>query len=101
MKSRTSFFNLTAFRKNITRFAPVWALYTVFLLLVLFAISDQESGYMARDVIMITRLAGMGNLLYAGVVAMCLFGDLYKTRLCCALHAFPVRREGWLLTNIA
>jgi len=101
MKSRTSFFNLTAFRKNITRFAPVWALYTVFLLLILFGISDQETGYMAQDVLMITRLAGVGNLLYAGIVTMCLFGDLYKGRLCNALHAFPMRREGWLLTNIA
>lgn len=101
MKSRTSFFNLTVFRKNITRFSPVWALYTVFLLLVLFGISGQETDYMARDVIYITRLAGIGNLLYAGIVAMCLFGDLYKGRLCNALHAFPMRREGWLLTNIA
>lgn len=56
---------------------------------------------MARDILEITRLACWGNLLYAGIVAMCLFGDLYKTRLCCALHAFPMRREGWLLTNIA
>ena len=101
MKSRTSFFNFTAFRKNITRFTPIWALYTVFLLLILFGISDQEPGYMARHILMITRLAGLGNLLYAGVVAMCLFGDLYKGRLCNALHAFPLRREGWLLTNIA
>ena len=101
MKSRTSFFNFTAFRKNITRFTPIWALYTVFLLLILFGISDQEPGEMARYILIITRLAGLGNLLYAGVVAMCLFGDLYKGRLCNALHAFPMRREGWLLTNIA
>lgn len=101
MKSRTSFFNFTAFRKNITRFTPIWALYTVFLLLILFGISDQEPGEMARYILIITRMAGIGNLLYAGVVAMCLFGDLYKGRLCNALHAFPLRREGWLLTNIA
>ena len=102
MKSRTSFFNLTAFRKNITRYWPVWALYTVFLLLVLLGISEQQSDYMARDVVMvITRLACIGNLIYAGVVTLCLFGDLYKGRLCNALHAFPMRREGWLLTNIA
>ena len=102
MKSRTSFFNLTAFRKNITRYWPVWELYTVFLLLVLLGISEQQSDYMARDVVMvITRLACIGNLLYAGVVTLCLFSDLYKGRLCNALHAFPMRREGWLLTNIA
>lgn len=101
MKSRTSFFNLTAFRKNITRFAPVWALYTVFLLLLLFGISGNEQASMARNVLAIMQLAGVGNLIYAGIVAMCLFGDLYKTRLCSALHAFPMRREGWLLTNIA
>ncbi len=101
MKSRTSFFNLTALRKNITRYWPVWALYTAFLLLVLFGISNQVTDYMAQDVVVITRLAGIGNLLYAGVVTLCLFGDLYKSRLCNALHAFPTRREGWLLTNIA
>lgn len=102
MKSRTSFFNLTALRKNITRYWPVWALYTVFLLLVLLGISEQGADYMARDVAMvITRLACIGNLLYAGVVTLCLFSDLYKGRLCNALHAFPMRREGWLLTNIA
>ena len=101
MKSKTSFFNLTALKKSILRFAPVWALYSVFLLLILFAISGQKPVHMARDILEITRLACWGNLLYAGIVAMCLFGDLYKTRLCCALHAFPMRREGWLLTNIA
>ena len=101
MKSRTSFFNLTAFRKNITRYWPVWALYTVFLLLILLGISEQQSDYMARDVVMLTALACVGNLIYAGVVTLCLFGDLYKGRLCNALHAFPMRREGWLLTNIA
>ena len=101
MKLRTSFFNLTAFRKNITRYWPVWALYTVFLLLILLGISEQGADFMARDVVMITTLAGIGNLIYAGVVTLCLFGDLYKGRLCNALHAFPMRRDGWLLTNIA
>ena len=38
MKSRTSFFNGTVLKKDITRFAPVWALHTVFLLLSIFSI---------------------------------------------------------------
>ena len=29
MKSKTSFFNATVFRKDITRFAPLWALYLI------------------------------------------------------------------------
>ena len=35
MPSRTSFFNPTLFWKNVTRFWPVWALYTVIWVIVL------------------------------------------------------------------
>ena len=38
MKSRTSFFSPTVFRKDLTRFAPVWVLYGVGLLLALLVI---------------------------------------------------------------
>ena len=101
MKSRTSFFNLTAFRKTLTRFAPVLALYTVLLLLVLFGLSGQSGSAIAEDILQLMQVTAWSSLIYAGVVAMFLFGDLYNTRLCNALHAFPMRREGWLLTNIA
>ena len=33
MKSKTSFFNKTVFKKNLTRFAPVMAVYTLCLIL--------------------------------------------------------------------
>ncbi len=101
MKSRTSFFNPTAFKKTITRFAPVWVLYTVFLLMVLFGIRDERPVFMARDVVDLMEATCWGNLIYAAIVALYLFGDLYNSRLCNALHAFPTRREGWLLTNLA
>lgn len=39
------------------------------------------------------------NLMYAMVCAFFLFGDLFKGRLCNALHAFPVRRESWFATH--
>ena len=100
MQSRTSFFNLTALRKNMIRFAPVWALYSVFLLLILFAVGGEKASNIANSIVVITAAAGWANFFYSGTVAMCLFGDMYKTRLCSALHAFPLRREGWLLTNI-
>lgn len=98
MKSRTSCFNTTVFKKNITRFAPVWVLYTVFLLLFLFGLSRKPARF-AWD--LAESLGGMAwlNLFYAGICAIYLFGDLFNSRLCNALHAFPLRREGWLVTN--
>ena len=35
------------------------------------------------------------------LTAQLLFGDLYHSRLCNALHAMPVTREGWFLTHSA
>lgn len=100
MKSRTSFFNLTAFKKSLLRFAPLWALYTLFLLLMFFAL-NQNMAPITADAIADTMGVMCGvNVIYAGLCAMCLFGDLFSTRHCCALHAFPIRREGWLVTNL-
>lgn len=101
MKSKTSFFNLTAFKKNLLRFSPIWALYTVFLLVVFFGATEQDAVYVARDAVYMIRGMAPVNLLYGGICAMFLFGDLFNSRLSNALHAFPVRREGWLLTGIA
>ena len=39
MKLRTSFCNPTALKKDITRFAPSWALYSVMLILTLFILA--------------------------------------------------------------
>ncbi len=102
MKSRTSFFNATAFKKNLIRFAPIWAIYTVFLLLSFFGMSSAtRPAYLARDIADILGGMAVVNLAYAGICAFFLFGDLFSSRLCNALHAFPLRREGWLLTGIA
>ena len=40
------------------------------------------------------------NLFYAPIVAQLLFGDLYNSRMCNMIHAFPLRRESWFLTNV-
>ena len=101
MKSKTSFFNATAFKKNILRFSPIWALYLLFMLLVFFGTGGQDTAYIARDVIRTMPQMAWVNLLYAGLCATFLFGDLFNHRLCNALHAFPIRREGWLLTGVA
>ena len=101
MKLRTSFFNGTVLRKDITRFAPLWALYSIFSLMVFF-LTWQAEGSAARfanNVRYILQPMGIVNFVYATLCALFLFGDLFNTRMCNALHAFPMRREGWFLTH--
>ena len=102
MKSRTSFFNKTVFRKDLTRFAPAWGACLILMLLALISMADRSYAYYrlqnVRD--SITLMGGL-NLIYGAVVAQLLFGDLFNTRACNALHALPLRRETWFGTHIA
>ena len=101
MKSRISFFNGTVFKKNITRFAPVWALYSVFLLMLMVLLAiDNNSFYFASNVANSITPFAIVNLCYALVCAQLLFGDLYNSRMCNALHAMPLCREAWFGTNV-
>ncbi len=101
MKSRASFFNGTVFKKNITRFAPVWALYSVFLLMLMVVMAlDSNSYYFASNIADSTTPFAIINFCYALVCAQLLFGDLYNSRMCNALHAMPLRREQWFVTNV-
>ena len=106
MQSRKSCFNRAAFTKNLTRFAPVLALYTLLLLLLLLMMWKQAGDiypeyhflYQSYEIFGWTSFF---NLAYACLMAQLLFGDLYNTRMCNALHALPLRRETWFLTNVA
>ena len=100
MKTKTSWINKTALRKDILRYSPIWALYTLFLLLVLFGMAEFSRADMARDTVDFLKAMAWINLFYGGVCGMFLLMDLFNSRLCNALHAFPVRREGWLITHI-
>lgn len=101
MKSRTSFFNLTVLRKNITRFAPAWALYGVVLVMFMLLLTDLDRGIRYADSMIYTIPPfAVINFFYALLCGQLLFGDLYNSRMCNALHAMPLRREGWFLTNI-
>ena len=103
MKLKTSFFNTSVLKKDITRFAPLWGLYTVFMLLFLFLVWGENAmpAQFAREADQIMMLMGVVNCGYAGLAALLLFGDLFKARLCYAVHALPLRREGWFLTHFA
>lgn len=100
MKSRISFFNISVLRKNLTRFAPVWLLYAVAEVLGVLALGGEESGWYAREIMNVMGPVAIFHCGYALIVAACLFGDLFDSRLCNGLHAMPMRREGWLVTGL-
>ena len=105
MRSRTSFFNKTVYKKNLTRFAPVWGMYTLCLVMGV-ALLYTNGGMLKQfhfaknyinDMFSIMALVNLG---YALLVAQLLFGDLFNSRMCNMLHAFPVSRESWFVTNV-
>ena len=101
MKSATSFFDLHTVRKDITRFAPLWGIYLIGgILVMLTSLSSNLPYHVAGN--LVETLAGFSviNMLYAGLVAMLLFGDLFNSRLCNALHAMPLRRETWFVSHV-
>ena len=106
MQSKKSCFNRAAFTKNLTRFAPVAALYALLLLLLLL-MNWKQSGDIYPEYHFLSQTnqifgwTAIINLGYACLMAQLLFGDLYNTRMCNALHALPLRRETWFVTNVA
>ena len=104
MQSRTSFFNGAVFRKNLTRFAPVMALDTLLLVIMIMLAwsrpGENRGYYFIDQVSALISLMGYVNLIYGAVVAQLIFGDLFSSRMCNALHAMPLRRECWFVTNV-
>lgn len=101
MKSRTSFFNPTAYRKNLTRFAPAWVLYGVLLLLILISMVGSGSNRFDGNLTETLMIFPVANFIFAFLAAQLLYGDLYNSRMCNAIHALPLRRESWFVTNLA
>lgn len=104
MRSRISCFNPVLYKKNLTRFAPAWGLYSLCLILGLLLIyangGTAKHYHFATNLAELIQIMGFINLIYAALVAQLLFGDLYLSRMCYALHAMPVRRESLFWTNI-
>ncbi len=104
MRSRTSCFNKTVFRKNLLRFAPVWGVYTLCLVVAVLLLysngGTMKQFHFAYHMTQLEEIMAVVNLFYAPIVAQLLFGDLYNSRMCNMLHAFPLRRESWFLTNV-
>lgn len=102
MKSKRSYSKLTTFKKDITRFAPVWALYLIGLMLTMFeSFNFGTYDRIGRNMGDLISSFGIVNLIYAGLIALMLFGDLYNTRMCYSLHTQPARRDALLLSHLA
>lgn len=100
MKSRISLCDRTVLKKNLTRFAPVWGLYTLVLMMLLLTQARVERpAVFASDLVGSLQAMPAAACGYALICALVLWGDLYNPRMCNALHALPIRRETWFATN--
>ncbi len=104
MKLKPRFFDGTAFKKDITRFAPLWALYLIGGLMI--ALPSMGTTYYGESLAEVSnRLSdyigyfGMINIAFAMLCAQLLHGDIFNSKLCNALHAMPLRRENWFVTH--
>lgn len=102
MKSKTSFFDKATLRLDLTRFAPVWGLYTAILVFfILLAIGDSFSSLdTAETLASSVSVTVTVNFFYALIAAQALFGYLYDSRLCGGLHAFPITRGCHFRTHV-
>ena len=111
MQSKTSFFNRTLFRKNLTRFWPLWGMASfagsLFPLALLLQLMRRENFYMWNSPLDFTEMyynvAAYGvpviSLLYAVLCAMMVWSYLYNSRSVGMMHTLPIRREGLFFTN--
>lgn len=102
-------FNAALFRKNMTRFWPIWAVYAavLFFTLPMEIILAAGRGYVRADLLdqVESHVYGaISNTVFVGVIfglmaGMALFSYLMNNRSTGMLHALPIRREGLFLTN--
>ena len=114
MRSVTSCFNPTLYKKNLTRFWPLWTAWTV-LWAFLYPLNllnewrlrgGGEEGQLYRyfrtclnNNGMLAEVAVPLGVVYGVLVAMAVFSYLYNHRAAAALHALPLRRETHFVTN--
>lgn len=111
MRSRTSYFNRALFRKNLTRFWPLWGgasfVGALFPLALLSHLLRGRGRSVAETALEMTRTyydAVQGVLpfvcLFYGVLcALAVWSYLCSSRSVGLLHALPIRREGLFVTN--
>lgn len=107
MQSRISYFNGTLFRKNLTRFWPLWGMASFLGCLVpLAALLQLAHGWRLEPLevtdgyyTVLNYWVPIISLLYAVLCAMVVWSYLYNARSVGLMHTLPIRREGLFVTN--
>ncbi len=116
MKSKTSYFNKTIFKKNITHYWPIWGIILLWNLFVLpFMIYDSSLQYrynsnMTQSQLNAQRVNDIVSLiqvyinpvilfLFSVAAVMAVFSYLHSTRTANTFHALPVTRLELFITN--
>ena len=111
MRSKTLYFNGTLFRKNLSRFWPLWggaaflgALFPLTMLLNLLSLTQAERpaalDFTGLYYGVLSSAVPAVSLLYAILCAMAVWSYLYNSRSVGLMHTLPIRREGLFLTNL-
>ena len=114
MRSVTSFFNPTLYRKNLARFWPLWTAWMVLWAFVMplnmlntlrYYPMTQPHGLYRNYWQWLNLNGDVGQLMvylgaiYVALIVMAVFGYLYNHRSAAAIHALPLRRETLFVTN--
>lgn len=111
MRSKTSYFNPTLFKKNLARFWPLWggasfigALFPLYLLALLIhegrplLDSRLEATSLYYDALIYAVPAV--SLVYGALCALAVWGWLYNTRSVGMYHSLPITRKGLFATSL-
>ena len=108
MKLKTSFFNPTLYRKNLTRFWPLWGLTSFFGALMpisgimMYLNGDFNATPLAFAEIYYSGVAYFAPVMllcYSVLCAMAVWSYLYNPRSVGMMHTLPISREGLFVTN--
>lgn len=110
MRSKTSCFNSTLFRKNLSRYWPLWGLASfggaMFPLAMLLELLHNGFRFWSpletRQAYYTVLSYGVPviSIVYAILCAMAVWSYLYNARSVGMMHTLPIRREGLFVTNV-
>ena len=115
MKSKTSSFNMTIFRKNLTHYWPIWVVYLCYLIMMVpvsigLIYANVENNYIGnmpfehkQYYVVGSMLSDAGSVIpvfvAAAVAALAVFSYLYNPRNANMIHSLPVDRRELYITN--